>query len=377
MRVALELQPCKRAGSGIGAYTYELARRLKNQDGLEFYGHLFNFAGRDNASELVHTLHMPIQECRRLHYGIYRRIWKIVPIAYDSLFEEKADLTIFFDYIVPPRINGAVITAIHDMTCFRFPDTVDKKNFKRIVQGIQYSLERSSHILTDSEFSKREILELLHVPGDKISVIYAAPSLSEQCGNFQDFAKKWKIRSPYLLYVGTIEPRKNLIRLLKAFDLLKERHNIPHQLVLAGGKGWKTEEIYRTASEIRHAEDVTFTGYVSPEEKNALYRNADVFVFPSIYEGFGMPTLEAMHHGCPVVCSNAASLPEVVGNAAELVDPMDVESITEGIRYVLSDHAYAKSLVEKGHAQEQKFTWEASAQRLMKICKEVMRKDSI
>lgn len=377
MRVALELEPCKRKRAGIGAYTYELARRLKNQDGLEFCGHLFNFAGRDNCSELIQTLRMPIHECRLFHYGIYRRIWKFVPITYDNLFEEKPDLTIFFDYIVPPHISGYVVTAIHDMTCFRFPDTVDKKNLSRIVGGLPYSLKRSSHILTDSEFSKKEICEFLNVAEEKISVIYAAPSLSEQCGNFQDCARKWGIQRPYLLYIGTIEPRKNIIRLLKAFELLKERHNIPHQLVLAGGKGWKTEGIYRTASVMRHAVDVSFTGYVSSEEKNTLYQNADAFVFPSIYEGFGMPTLEAMHCGCPVVCSNAASLPEVVGSAAELVDPMDIESIAEGIMRVLSDQVYAQSLVEKGRAQEKKFTWEESAQRLVKICKEVVRKDSI
>ena len=314
MKVALELQPCCGRRSGIGVYTYELAKRLRSENGLEFCGNLFNFAGRNDNTEAI-----PIRESRMFPYGVYRRIWDIVPVSYDSLFPGKADLTIFFNYIVPPRIKGDVMTAVHDLTYLQFSETMDARNLKRIKQGIRYSVERSSRVLTISEFSKGEIAELLGVPEEKIAVVSPAPSLSGVTADFDGCRQKWGIK------------------------------------------------------ELRHRDDVVFTGYVSDGEKNALYQNAEVFVFPSLYEGFGIPPLEAMAHGCPVVCANAASLPEVAGGAAELVDPLEVEGIAAGIWRVLSDGAYARHLRENGRIQAKKYTWESSAERLMSLCRELGR----
>ena len=367
----MELQPCCGKRSGIGAYTYELAKRLKSGDGLEFCGNVFNFAGRNDNSQALEGIFMPIRESRLLPYGVYRRIWDIVPVRYDSLFPRGTDLTVFFNYIVPPRIEGQVMTAVHDMTYLRYPETMAAQNLRRIRRGIRYSVERSSRILTVSEFSRGEIAELLGVPWEKIEVVYPAPPLRPGPADFEGCVRKWGLRRPYLLFVGTIEPRKNIARLLRAFALLKEKDRIPHQLVLAGGRGWRDEEIMETARGIRHGGDVIFTGYVSGDEKSALYRNAEVFVFPSLYEGFGIPPLEAMAHGCPVVCANAASLPEVVGAAAELVDPLDAEGIAEGLRRVISDRGYAGNLREKGRIQARKYTWESSAERLRALCKEI------
>ncbi len=152
----------------------------------------------------------------------------------------------------------------------------------------------------------------------------------------------------------------------------QEKEKTGAQLVLAGGNGWQNEEIYQAARESRYGNDIIFTGYLTNEEKNCLYRHAALFVFPSLYEGFGMPPLEAMHWGCPVVTANTAPLPEACGDAAELVDPFKIESIANGIRRVYSDRQYADSLREKGCLQEKKFTWEASAQRLRDVCKEVL-----
>ena len=373
MRIALELQPCCGRRSGIGAYAYELAKRLKSGDGLEFCGNVFNFAGRNDNSQALEGISMPIRESRLLPYGVYRRIWDIAPVPYDSLFPGKADVTVFFNYIVPPRVEGQVMTAVHDMAYLRCPETMAAQNLRRIRRGIRYSVERSSRVLTISEFSRGEIAELLGVPWEKIEVVYPAPSLGPGPADFEGCVRKWGLRRPYLLFVGTVEPRKNIARLLRAFALLKEEDRVPHQLVLAGGRGWRDEEILETAREIRHAGDVIFTGYVSGEEKSALYRNADAFVFPSLYEGFGMPPLEAMAHGCPVVCANAASLPEVVGDAAELVDPLDVESMAAGLRRVISDRGYARQLIANGYIQAKKYTWESSAERLGALCGEIGR----
>lgn len=369
MRVALELQPCCGKRSGIGVYTYELARRLRSGDGLEFVGNLFNFAGRNDNSAALSGISMPIRESRLLPYGIYRRVWNVLPIPYRAMFPEGADLSVFFNYIVPPRVSGKVMTTLHDMTYLRFPETMDAKNRRRLDKGLRYSVERSDRILTVSEFSKRELRELLNIPEERVAVIPCAPSIGEERAPFSDCAAKFGLKGPYLLYVGTIEPRKNLIRLLKAFALLKREQGIPHQLVLAGGKGWANEEIYQTAERV---EDVIFTGYLSNGEKYTLYQNAAAFVFPSLYEGFGIPPLEAMTFGCPVVCANAASLPEVVGDAAELVEPGDETSIAEGIWKVISDQTRRDELTRRGAVQARKYTWDASGEKLAAVCRAVL-----
>lgn len=369
MKVALELQPCCGKRSGIGSYVYELARRLKNKNSLEFYGNLFNFMGRNDNSESLKDIALPIRESRIFPYGVYRRIWNWVPIPYQRLFPDGADLHVFFNYIVPPHISGRVITTVHDMTWLRFPETMDRRNYRRLQNGMSQSIARSSRILTLSRFSKEEIVSLLGVPEERVSIVPCAPSLSETVGDFTLCAEKFQLTKPYLLYVGTIEPRKNLVRLLRAYSLLKREQGIEHQLVLAGGRGWEAEDIYRMAEELP---DVVLTGYVSAEEKNALYQNADAFIFPSLYEGFGIPPLEAMALGCPVVCSNAASLPEVVGEAARLIDPLDEKDIAQGIWDVLSDRAYASRLISEGYRQSEKYTWDASAEKLAEICAAVL-----
>ena len=369
MKVALELQPCCGKRSGIGVYTYELARRLKDQDGLEFCGNLFNFLERNDNSAALSGITMPIRESRLFPYGVYRRIWKLFPIPYQALFPGDTDLSIFFNYIVPPRVSGKVITTVFDMTYLRFPETMDTRNLKRLRSDMEYSVGRSNHILTISEFSKSEIVELLGIPENRISVIPCAASVPSRASDHTDLPEKLNIKKPYLLYLGTIEPRKNVVRLLKAFSILKKEEGIPHQLVLAGGRGWANTEIHRLASAMQ---DVVFTGYVSESEKYALYQNAAAFVFPSLYEGFGIPPLEAMTLGCPVVCANAASLPEVVGDAAELATPLSEVSIAQGIWNVISNRIRADELVRRGYEQAGKYNWAASSKRLVDICKIVL-----
>ena len=373
MRVALELQPCCGNRSGIGMYTYELAKRMKDGNGLEFCGNLFSFRGREESSDALQGVAMPVNFCRLMPYGVYRRIWKYLPVSYGHLFP-KADLNVFFNFIVPPRVTGRVITTIYDMTYLRFPETMNQANLERIKAGIRYSVERSDHIVTISEFSKREICTLLNVPEDKVSIVYSAPAQFGPADDWDAVAEKFHISGQYLLYVGTIEPRKNLVRLIGAFDRLKKEYNIPHQLVLAGGNGWQNEEIYRAAQQAASRDDIVFTGYISQGEKNALYQNASLFAFPSLYEGFGMPPLEAMHFDCPVVCADAASLPEVVADAARLVNPLDEADIAQGLLQVLSDGEYAADLIRKGRLQKNKFTWEDSARRMTQLCERVLEK---
>lgn len=371
MQVALELQPCVGNRSGIGSYTYEIAKRVFNTDEVSFYGNLFRFRKKEDGKAGLENINIPVRQCGVLPYSVYRRIWHILPVGYNAFFP-KADVNVFFDYIVPPRVSGHVLSVIHDLTYLRFPQTMSKRNRRRIQQDIRYSMERSDKIITISEFSKREIIDLLHIAPDKIEIVSPAPSISMLSEDFQAVSLRYHIQKPFLLYVGTIEPRKNLTKLIQAFEQLKREKNIPHQLVLAGGIGWGSEAIQRKIQESPYKKDICVTGYVTNAEKNALYQAADLFVFPSLYEGFGIPPLEAMTFGCPVVSSDAASLPEVVGDAAELVNPEKVDSIAVGILHMLTDETYCAELVQKGYAQTKKFNWDDSAKKLMQICREIV-----
>ena len=167
--VALELQPALGKRSGIGNYTYELAKRLQDDDNLQFCGNVFNFQSENDLPNLA----VPIRENKKLAYGVYRRLWHWLPVRYDGLFP-AADLSIFFNYIVPPRISGKVMTTIHDLTWLRYPKTMDSKNLQRIKKDIDYSINRADKILTVSGFSKQEMISLLKLPAEQIVVVPCA-----------------------------------------------------------------------------------------------------------------------------------------------------------------------------------------------------------
>lgn len=368
MHVSLELQPCCGNMTGIGIYTYELARRLKCMKGLTFQGNIFNFWGRHQHTAVKEAFPFEIVESTVFPYGVYRRIWDFLPVNYESFFG-PADITHFFNYCVPPRIHGKVITTIHDMTYFRHPETMNNTNLVRLRKGLNGSIRRSSLIVTSSKFSKSEIVELCGVPENSVAVVYPAADVDERMCDSKRLFERLGITREYLLYVGSIEPRKNLVRLLRTFDRLHKEKRFDGQLVLCGGNGWNNENFYETLERIESRSDVRLTGYLPTEERNALYANAKAFVFPSIYEGFGIPVLEAMHWGVPVICSDAASLPEVAGDAACYVDPFSEDSIAEGICRVITDEAYSHSLIEKGMKRYQVFSWEDSAQELINLYK--------
>ena len=381
MKIALELQPCLKHRSGIGVYTYELAKRLQVYNDLELKGDIFNFLGRNDLSGDLKDLAFEKNTCRLFPYGVYRRVWHYIPLAYRTLFRRQVDVTHFFNFIVPPRIEGKVINTIHDLTFEFYPETMDQKNLKRIQSDIHYSIQRADKIVTISQCSKKDIVETLKVDERKIEIIYpgvneAAFSKTYIVDTLKRVKAKYQLPDQYILYMGTLEPRKNIPSIIEAFYHLRKDGDKSVQqvkLVLAGKKGWLFEEIFNKVKALGLEEDVIFTDYVEEADKGVIYHLAKLFVFPSLYEGFGIPVLEAMASGIPVMTSNVSSLPEVAGEAALLINPRDMIAMAQGMHQILTDETYRMMMIEKGKIQARKFNWGDSAAKLHELYISVIR----
>ncbi|MFN8547325.1 MAG: glycosyltransferase family 1 protein [Candidatus Eisenbacteria bacterium] len=231
-------------------------------------------------------------------------------------------------------------------------------------------------ILTVTEAARREIIEYLDLSPERVHVVPAAPAdLYRPVDDPDEIAAvraRHRLERPYLLFVGTLEPRKNLPRLLQAFARLKRELGLPHELAIVGGRGWKFDPIFATVQATGVAESVRFLDYVALADMPALYAGAELLVFPSLYEGFGVPPLEAMRVGTPVVTSDVPALREVAGDAAIQVDPFDVASIAEGMRAGLTDESRRASLKARGLLRGDLFTWDRSAEAAIEVYRSVL-----
>lgn len=338
------------------------------------------FAGRDVQPKLdrlkPYTRENMQPKWANMSGYLYRLLSNFLPISYSSYFGKDADVTHFFNYIVPPCVAGKKIVTVHDMVYKTFPETVRGRTRYMLETGLKKSLKRADIVVTDSEFSKQEIIKYFPKAAEKIRVVYCGvnrerfyPVTEEE--KLQAVRKKYHLDRPYFLYLGTVEPRKNLERLMAAYEKFATGKGQPPYLVLAGGKGWRDSSIYERAQSENLKENVIFTEYIPEEDLCPLMCGAKAFLFPSIYEGFGMPPLEAMSCGVPVLVGNAASLPEVVGEDAVLVDPFDVDSIAQGLERLSTDEALCQRLREAGPKRADLFSWERSAKALYEIYREV------
>ena len=367
MKVSIELQPCLKNKSGIGVYTYELTKRLQNFKDIEFEGNIFNFFNRNYIERDIEGLDIKKNICSLFPYGVYRRIWSYAPIKYNFLFRRNADIYQFFNFVIPPNISGKVITTIHDLTYILYPNTMDTSNRKRLEKDMKSTVKRADYIITISESSKRDIVKYLDVDENKIQVIY--PGVDEvykkvlNSDEITTVKKKYNIDGKYLLYLGTLEPRKNIETIIKAYNCFKRFDKDNIKLVLAGKKGWLYESIFKLVKEFNIEDKVIFTDYIDDMDKAPLYQGAEMFLFPSLYEGFGIPVIEAMASRIPVITSNSSSLPEVAGEAAIITDPLDYKKISNSIERILNENGLREKMVNEGIKQASKFSWDSSAEK--------------
>jgi glycosyltransferase involved in cell wall biosynthesis len=279
-------------------------------------------------------------------------------------------------YVLPPLVRCRSVVTIHDCIHLMFPQYLPNRlAYAYARSSIALASKRATRIMTVSESSKRDILRFMEVPADKIDVIYNAYDerfgVEPQEADVERVAERYQLHDEFVLYAGNVKPHKNLTRLIEAFHLVRNRGLGHLKLVLIGDEISKYAALRRAVHKHQLHKYVRFFGFVPEETLAVMYRLAGVFVFPSLYEGFGLPPLEAMASGTPVVTSNVSSLPEVAGDAALLVDPYDPAAIADGMYSVLTDQSVRQRLREKGLARARQFSWEASARRVHEIYTEV------
>jgi len=318
--------------------------------------------------------------------GKYPKVKEIVLESSSKLFWDyylipKAVKTYEIDVILLPKnvlpffINCKSIIVIHDLAyympklnAYPFIDTTYMKSM------IKSSAKRANHIIAISENTKKDIIKFTGIEEDKITVVYEASD--RKYGQIFDKTEldvvktKYNLPEQFIFCCDSITPRKNTARLLAAFDLIKDK--IPHKLVLTGGVSWNSKKVNELVENME--ESVMKLGYVSDEDMPLLYNLADLFVYPSLYEGFGLPPLEAMACGCPVITSNTSSIPEVVGDAEVMVDPDSIADLAKAMYEVLTDDELRENMSRKGLERAKNFSWETCANDTLDVLEEIMRR---
>ncbi len=294
----------------------------------------------------------------------FPRLWTHLRLSYELLTRPRPDVLFVPAHVLPLAHPLPSVVTVHDLGYRYFPGAHPARQRWYLDWSTRFSARAATHVLADSAATQRDLTRFYGVPGEKITVVY--PGRDERLGRVDPapVRARYDLAANYLLHVGTLQPRKNLSRLIEAAASLRAQWP-GLQLVLAGQPGWQAGRILAQAQ--AHAEFVRLLDYVPDDDLAGLYSGARAFVFPSLYEGFGFPVLEAMACGTPVVCANTSSLPEVAGDAALLVDPQDTPALAGAIGRLLADALLCESLAARGLEQVQKFSWARAARETLQV----------
>jgi len=375
MKVGINLRYLQRTITGIERATIEVINALvKLEDDLTLMGYITNraFADLEIENTLFNCHKLEIKKSTLFHEDIGSRLyWDMVQLG-KKVSCDNVDLFWGPSFSIPISIKCPSIVTIHDLAYEYFPRayTPAMRLWLKIIPKI--SVLKSTRILTISENSKKDIIKFLNVESDRIDVVSWACNanfrfMPENKNVFQKILNYYGINAPYILTVSQISPRKNLDTLINAFALLKKNPSFLHKLVIVGNNGWLYSSIYEIVKREGLANEVIFTGVIPDNDLIAIYNMADLFIFPSLYEGFGLPVLEAMSCGLPVICSNTSSLPEVVGNAGILFPPKDIYSLVNAVLGLLENPWLYKDLRERGLIKASEYSWEFTAKQIIKI----------
>jgi glycosyltransferase involved in cell wall biosynthesis len=370
MRIAIDAR--KLRDYGIGTYVRNLLRQLARQDTVNDYVVFCRDADWDTIEDLSPRFRPIVENAR--NYSIAEQF--ALPI---DLRRESVELFHAPHYVLPPLTPCRSVVTIHDCIHLRFPQYLPSRLGYAYARGQMWTAtHQAARVITVSEASKRDILRYFRVPESRIDVIYnAIDDRFWQQPDEADIARvreRYRLDNPFVLYAGNIKPHKNLERLIEAFHILRQNEAMKDvQLLIIGDEISKYATLRRAVHRHKLHKHVRFFGFVSDQTLAALYRLAAVFVFPSLYEGFGLPPLEAMASGTPVITSNVSSLPEVVGDAALMIDPYEPGAIADAMQRVLDNADLRADLSRRGLARAREFSWERSVARVREIYAEVSR----
>lgn len=370
LRIGIDFTSASRERAGIGRYARELIRALSRLDHVNRY---ILFVPRDAYSDLLRFDWPPNFTIRRapLTERYLAALWQRarVPLPIE-VFIGAVDVFYSPDFLLPPTWAARKLVTVHDLSYVRVPECFPAPLLNYLNRAVPPSLARADVILADAVSTQNDLVDVYRVPREKIRVVYSGveprfcPDVSVESRARVDALTRGR---PYILSVGTLQPRKNYTRLIQAFAHLLNLNSLISNLylVIAGGRGWMDEEIFETVSCLNLQDRVLFLDFVADADLPALYAQALLFVYPSLYEGFGLPVAEAMACGTPVVCSNTSSLPEVAGDAALYFDPRNVDDIARTLHRALTDTALRDTLQARGFAQVKQFAWDNAARALL------------
>ena len=378
MRIGIDGIPLATPKTGIGHYTFEVARELAPaRPGDEF--DLLAPVPVSSQLEEACAAHggQPANlraTAPRTDGHLRRRWWSFgLPL---HLRERGFALYHGTNYNVPPWAGCPTIVTVHDLSLLLHPETHESRLVELARRRLPVMTRAAAHVLTDSESVRAEICDALGVEPGRVTAVPLAPRRAFRPAppaEAEAVCRRLGVREEFVLFVGTVEPRKNLLTLVRAFDLLTRETTLRPQLVIAGRKGWLSEELYELVERSPAAPRVLFTGYVTDEDLRALYTACRVFVYPSVYEGFGLPPLEAMACGAAVVASRIPVIEETAGAAAaRLVAPTDAEALASALAELLADEAARAELSAAGRERAREFTWERTARLTAEVYERVL-----
>lgn len=368
LRVAADYRPAEGNRSGIGRYVYEILQRIHGRPDVRVSlltsSPFRPIRSPENRGDLNRTkpygqVPFPFKKLVRLGYT--------EPEGYRVLKKTCFQILWSTSHVVPGHLVKGPwrhVVTVHDLASRYFPETLEAPVLAQL-RRLEKHVAAADAVLTVSQTTKRDLVTLLNVAPEKIEVVYNGVSehFRRLNGVPERVKRQYRLPDRFLLFVGTVEPRKNLTGLVKAFDLAARQ--IPHALVIVGATGWKTAPLSQVVNESPFRDRIVFTGYVDDGDLPAFYNLADALVYPSLYEGFGIPVIEAMACGTPVVTSNGSALAEISGHAALLVDPHEIAQIANAIEQVVSDSTLRDNLRSKGFERAKHFSWDAAASQIV------------
>lgn len=369
MNIALDGMPLASQLTGVGHYTFELARSMAVAAPGDSFTLIspFPISGSNAPDNLTY-----LSLARTV---LNRRWWSVGLPLY--LSRSSFDLFHGANYEIPFWSRRPSVVTIHDLSLLLHPQAHRPHLVRRARWRLPRMANAATRIITPSESVKREVCETLKINSDKVVVTPEAPRSTfkrREGAEVIELRQRLGISEDFILFVGTIEPRKNLHRLVEAFDQVLRTTSLSPQLVIAGGQGWLMDDFSTVIRQKKLEDRICLPGYLQDEELCALYSSCKAFVYPSLYEGFGLPPLEAMACGAPVITSRIPSITETVGTAARLVDPCDVNDLARAIAEMLSDEQRRKHFSEAGAERVKRFTWEQTANKTLEVYREILNK---